>query len=271
MTSQDGSAPKEAAEESAGAASSPSKTRRIRVELENFPRHEFEVIWGIPTEAEDEFLVHTAPFLSDAFDAHDTVRVEEVDGALHFRERVRASGAETHRILLAGSLTPEEEAEQLATLREYGAQVEHASNRFFAVEASIDSKRRSIRTQLEFWHKKDHLLLAQDDESLRKLSYALADRPLVHWGFSVTPATPVITLRGILEDGDAIQHVVRSNEEPLFQCLGWSTPAEDEARVATLGQLIERDPTLHDLTHLPVGWHAYRESADQPWTREPYE
>jgi hypothetical protein len=49
-----------------------------------------------------------------------------------------------------------------------------------------------------------------------------------------------------------------------------STENDPEQCVHThLSHLVAGDPTLHALADLPLGWKAWRESAGEPWQREP--
>jgi hypothetical protein len=41
----------------------------------------------------------------------------------------------------------------------------------------------------------------------------------------------------------------------------------DDLVVACLHHLIELDPSLNDLTDLPLGWQAWRSSPDEEWSR----
>ena len=42
----------------------------------------------------------------------------------------------------------------------------------------------------------------------------------------------------------------------------------ENSRVIALHEAVELDPSLLQLADLPVGWHAVRDSPDDPWRRE---
>ncbi len=242
---------------------------RVRLPLEGFPRHEAEYVWAVA--AESHYRVMSGPFLSDACARGDLIEVTGDGPVREFGSVERSNGSHTERFLFAASVTPEEETERLETLEAYGGIAEQASNRFYSLDVSLDGNRLAVKAQLQFWRKKGWLLHAADREGLFKLAHALADRPLIHWGFSELQGSPALTVSGIAEADEPIQHVVRAAEPPCFQLLPWGTPDESDARVVSLVSMVESDPTLHDLADLPVGWHAWREGKGHAWSREPYQ
>jgi hypothetical protein len=43
----------------------------------------------------------------------------------------------------------------------------------------------------------------------------------------------------------------------------------NEAAVVGLKRMVDIEPRLEELADLPLGWHAWRESKEAPWTRTP--
>ena len=88
------------------------------------------------------------------------------------------------------------------------------------------------------------------------------------WLFEEAPNTAVITIRQIMRGDAPILHVVL-DDDGEWQFLGWETPEAKEAMVVGLSSIVQRDPTIKRLYDLPLGWHAYRHSVADAWTREP--
>jgi hypothetical protein len=89
------------------------------------------------------------------------------------------------------------------------------------------------------------------------------------WQFDQPPNCAVLTVRGILEDGEPVLHVIHDEEDHGWQFLGAETPNETDARIVALNEMLSLDPSLHELADLPVGWHAWRERCGDSWVREP--
>ena len=79
----------------------------------------------------------------------------------------------------------------------------------------------------------------------------------------------MITLRQILDAREPVLHVSHDSQDGAWQFLGWEAPSVEDGVVACIEHLIEADHSLNELHDLPRGWHAWRESRDEPWTREP--
>jgi hypothetical protein len=65
--------------------------------------------------------------------------------------------------------------------------------------------------------------------------------------------------------------VVSHDEEGEWQFLCGTTTASSDCLVVCLGCAYERDPTLADVSDLPVGWQAQRKHVGGSWERYPPE
>jgi hypothetical protein len=86
-----------------------------------------------------------------------------------------------------------------------------------------------------------------------------------HWRFAESENVAVITLKQILSDGEPILHVTHVDDG--WQFLGWGDAREEDATVVALITIVQLDPSVQELADLPVGWHAWRRTANQPWQR----
>ncbi len=62
--------------------------------------------------------------------------------------------------------------------------------------------------------------------------------------------------------------VATHDADGTWQVLCGTTNDSGDGRLACLGCLFERDPSIGVLADLPRGWRAWRESVDDPWHRE---
>jgi hypothetical protein len=91
------------------------------------------------------------------------------------------------------------------------------------------------------------------------------------WRFDQPPNCAVFTLRSIVKGGAPVLHVTYDADDHGWQFLGGETPAEPDAMIVGLAEMLTIDPTLETLADLPVGWHAWREQAGDTWTRGSYD
>ena len=89
------------------------------------------------------------------------------------------------------------------------------------------------------------------------------------WPFDQPPNCAVITLRSIVFGGNPILNVTHDLEDHGWQFLGLEDVEMADAALVSFKNVIDRDPTLLDLHDLPPGWHAWRRTVGEPWTREP--
>lgn len=87
------------------------------------------------------------------------------------------------------------------------------------------------------------------------------------WPFADPPNVAVFTTRAIIEDGAWIASVSHDEEDGAWQFhdAGPGPGEVTEARIVSLRQIVDRDPTVRDVLDLPLGGRASRDAADSPW------
>lgn len=89
------------------------------------------------------------------------------------------------------------------------------------------------------------------------------------WLFADPKNVAVITVRQIIEQRHPVLHVAHNHDDGCWQFLEWDTPREEDAMVVTLHEMVTRDPSIKELADLPLGWHAFRRTHEEPWFRAP--
>jgi hypothetical protein len=89
------------------------------------------------------------------------------------------------------------------------------------------------------------------------------------WLFTDARNTAVFTTRDFIEEGKPILLVTHDQDDGAWQFhTGKTVPASDD-KVVALDEIIFRDPSVVELTDLPLGWSAIRDSITSPWNRQP--
>jgi len=89
------------------------------------------------------------------------------------------------------------------------------------------------------------------------------------WPFSSKPNLGVVTLQEIVLRKVPILHVCHDADDGAWQFIGLDNPAVGETTLTSLQKVVALDPSLTELADLPLGWHAWRRAANDPWTRAP--
>jgi hypothetical protein len=89
------------------------------------------------------------------------------------------------------------------------------------------------------------------------------------WPFDQPRNCAVFTTRQVMEREEPILHVTHDPDDHGWQFHS-SNARLEEAKIITLEEAVALDPSVLQLADLPVGWHAWRQSAEDPWIREPY-
>ncbi len=94
-----------------------------------------------------------------------------------------------------------------------------------------------------------------------------------NWKFKEPKDRRVYSLRQIMDSDAQILHVSHNSDDGAWQFLGWETPRVEDGVVVCLEHVVEKDPSVSEVADLPLGWHAWRRTIDDPWTRElnPYD
>jgi hypothetical protein len=93
------------------------------------------------------------------------------------------------------------------------------------------------------------------------------------WPWDQPPNAAAITCRAVLA-GAPILHVSHDSDDHGWQFLDGGDYGDDaatsEGRLIGMGHVLELDPGLRELADLPPGWIAWRDTASEPWRREPH-
>lgn len=88
--------------------------------------------------------------------------------------------------------------------------------------------------------------------------------PHGEWLFDDPENVAAICCRHVLE-GKAILRVTHDEDDGSWQILCGEQHEQEDARVVCLGCMVKRDATLLEVSGLPLGWCADRDSKSQPW------
>lgn len=81
----------------------------------------------------------------------------------------------------------------------------------------------------------------------------------------------VITTRFVLENNSPIVSVFKDTDGE-WQFFGNEEGiSEQDARIISLNEILQIDPTIKELFEITYGSHAYRENKDDDWKIEQYE
>jgi hypothetical protein len=87
------------------------------------------------------------------------------------------------------------------------------------------------------------------------------------WPFDQPRNCAVFTTRQVLEREEPILRVTDDTDDYGWQFLGSDARAED-AKIISLAEAVELDPSVLQVADLPAGWQARRASLEEPWIRE---
>ena len=80
---------------------------------------------------------------------------------------------------------------------------------------------------------------------------------------------PEIVATGIIDGTDWVFYVVHNEDDGSWEFHGHSgLTSERDMRVVGLETMVGMEPRVIDLADLPRGWHAWRDSPEEPWTRD---
>jgi len=88
------------------------------------------------------------------------------------------------------------------------------------------------------------------------------------WPFEQPENEAVLTTRHVVEEGAPILRVSRDEDDGAWQFhTDRGAPNPDDARVLALREIVDLDPSLHELADLEPGWVAMREAQGRLWRR----
>ena len=72
----------------------------------------------------------------------------------------------------------------------------------------------------------------------------------------------------ILDEEDWVHYVTHDLDDGAWQFHPLSGPASvQEAAVVSLERMLDIEPRIEELADLPLGWHAWRDNQNAPWSR----
>ena len=87
------------------------------------------------------------------------------------------------------------------------------------------------------------------------------------WKFSDTEDTAVFTTKQVSTGNMQILYVSHDGEDGSWEFYGKSVDMKN-AILIPLKKIVELDKTVNDLSDLPCGWIATRNSKNDPWKKE---
>ena len=81
----------------------------------------------------------------------------------------------------------------------------------------------------------------------------------------------VITTRFVLENNSTIVSVFKDTDGEWQFFGNEECISEQDARIISLNEILQIDPTIKELFEITSGSHAYRENKDDDWKIEQYE
>ena len=94
---------------------------------------------------------------------------------------------------------------------------------------------------------------------------------LGNWTFPDAPSTRVFLSQAVFEKVEAVTYVSHDFEDGAWQFLGDSMSGNKPPVISCFSHPIEDDPTLNELSDLPLGWWAERQASGESWVRRKHE
>jgi len=88
------------------------------------------------------------------------------------------------------------------------------------------------------------------------------------WPFTDLPNMAVYTTRDIIEKGEPILIVTHDQDDGAWQFHTSNTTWATDARIVALEEIVFQDPSVVELSDLPIVWIAMRDSNAGPWVRQ---
>lgn len=90
------------------------------------------------------------------------------------------------------------------------------------------------------------------------------------WPFDLPINTGVFTTRQVMEGLEPVREVYHDHDGD-WQFLCGTTLNTEDLKLVCLGCMVEADPTVGDLSEMPPGWCATRQSPRGEWIQELYQ
>lgn len=88
-----------------------------------------------------------------------------------------------------------------------------------------------------------------------------------NWPFAESPNVAVYTVTSIWKENKPILYVYNEEDDGAWQFHTDKEPNKDEASIISLEEIINIDNSIMELSDLPYGWCAWRETKTSPWKR----
>jgi hypothetical protein len=87
------------------------------------------------------------------------------------------------------------------------------------------------------------------------------------WPFDQGPNVGSLTTRQVLDNGFPILKVLHYSDDNSWAFLCGTTNADSDAKVISMAEALELDPSLEAISDLPPGWIAWRKKPGEKWQR----
>jgi hypothetical protein len=88
------------------------------------------------------------------------------------------------------------------------------------------------------------------------------------WPFT-EPKILLCSQQPVMERKEPVLLISHDTEDHAWQVIGATSGTLENARIISLQKAMELDLSVVELSDLPIGWRAVRESSNGPWRREP--
>jgi hypothetical protein len=88
------------------------------------------------------------------------------------------------------------------------------------------------------------------------------------WPFDQPRNCATLTMRQVLDGTEPILLVSHDADDHGWQFIGTSDGCFEDARVVSLEEMVQLDPTVLEVADLLPGWQAIRVSVGGAWTRQ---
>ena len=85
------------------------------------------------------------------------------------------------------------------------------------------------------------------------------------WRFDQDQNAAAITTRQVIRDNLPILCVIHYSDDHSWAFTCGTTNESEDAMIVGMGEILERDSSLHEIADLPTGWSAHRESVGGKW------
>lgn len=88
------------------------------------------------------------------------------------------------------------------------------------------------------------------------------------WPFDLPRSCMVISHRSIVFGGSSILHVTHDLNNRSWQFLRFESTSQEDAALVAFEEIVRIDPTVLEVSDLPLGWRAWRSTKESHWQRE---